>query len=106
MKVYGIKNCSSVKKALSYLEDKGINFDFLDIKKINESILNTWLKQRTFEDLINLKGMTARKLNLKSLDMDEKSLKQLVLSNLSLIKRPIIEYKDKILIGQEYLTKY
>lgn len=39
MKLYGIKNCNSVKKAMDALMQKGIVFDFIDIKKINQDIL-------------------------------------------------------------------
>lgn len=64
MKLYGIKNCNSVKKAMDVLTQKGIVFDFMDIKKINQDILYTWLKQKSFEELINTAGLTSKKLGL------------------------------------------
>ena len=64
MKLYGIKNCNSVKKAMDALTQKGIVFDFMDIKKINQDILYTWLKQKSFEELINTAGLTSKKLGL------------------------------------------
>lgn len=64
MKLYGIKNCGSVKKAMEFLKVKGVEFEFLDIKKIDEDILSSWLEKREIEDLPNFSGMSARKLNL------------------------------------------
>lgn len=101
MKIYGIKNCNSVKKSLEYF--KNVNYEFLDIKKIDENILNDWLKQKTLMELVNTKGITAKKLNINKDNISKiDDLKYIILQNLSIIKRPIIEYKNKIYIGKEY----
>lgn len=101
MKIYGIKNCNSVKKSLEYF--KNVNYEFLDIKKIDENILNDWLKQKTLIELVNTKGITAKKLNINKDNISKiDDLKYIILQNLSIIKRPIIEYKNKIYIGKEY----
>jgi len=105
LKLYGIKNCSSVKKAIEALKSKNMSFEFYDIKKIDVVILDSWLDKRTFQDLINTAGLSARKLNLtkdKILNFNKEELKNMILSNPSLIKRPLIEYKGKIYIGKEY----
>ena len=34
LQVFGIKNCNTVKKALSWLDGKKISYEFLDVKKI------------------------------------------------------------------------
>ncbi|MBM0636996.1 ArsC family transcriptional regulator [Campylobacter sp. VicNov18] len=105
MKLYGIKNCNSVKKAMDALNEKNLAFDFLDIKKIDKAILSAWLEKRSFQDLINTAGLTAKKLKLnkekiQALSHDE--LEKLVLQNPSCIKRPIINHEGKIYIGKEY----
>lgn len=105
MKVYGIKNCNSVKKALDALNQKGIDFEFLDIKKLDESILNIWLKQKSFQELINTTGTTAKKLGLnkeKLANLNKNELKSLILDNPSCIKRPVIMFKNRLYIGKEY----
>lgn len=105
MKLYGIKNCNSVKKAMDTLKQGGVEFDFLDIKKINSDILSVWLKQKSFEELINTAGLTAKKLGLnkeKIKSLTHKELEKLVLENPSCIKRPVIEYEQKIYLGKEY----
>ncbi|MCX2682787.1 ArsC family transcriptional regulator [Campylobacter sp. MIT 21-1685] len=105
MKMYGIKNCNSVQKAIQALNNKGFVFDFLDIKKLDEDTLNSWLEKRKVQDFINSGGMTARKLGLnkkKIEGLDENELKNLVLNNPSLIKRPVIFFEDVIFISKEY----
>ncbi len=105
MRLYGIKNCNSVKKVINILNKKGIEFDFSDIKKINEDILNLWLKQKSFYDLINTVGITAKKLGLskeKIANLSNSELKKIVLENPSCIKRPVIEKDGKIYTSKDY----
>ncbi|MDL0114196.1 ArsC family transcriptional regulator [Campylobacter felis] len=105
MKLYGIKNCGSVKKAMEFLKVKGVEFEFLDIKKIDEDILNSWLEKREIKDLPNLLGTSARKLNLNKEKMNalaKEELKKMILETPSLIKRPVIEYRGQIYIAKEY----
>lgn len=105
MKLYGIKNCGSVKKAMEFLKVKGVEFEFLDIKKIDEDILNFWLEKREIKDIPNLSDTSARKLNLNKDKMNalaKEDLKKMILETPSLIKRPVIEYKGQIYIAKEY----
>lgn len=105
MKVYGIKNCSSVKKGLDFLDAHGLKYEFLDIKKLDESTLNAWLKCRTMSEFLNLAGLTAKKIGLnkeKLASLSSESLKKLVLESPTLIKRPVIEENSQIYIGKEY----
>ncbi|TBR78107.1 ArsC family transcriptional regulator [Campylobacter novaezeelandiae] len=105
MNLYGIKNCNSVKKAMDFLVQKQLDFAFKDIKKIDNDILNSWVKKRNLKEFINLSGMSARKINLNKemlQTLSDEELFKLVLLNPSLIKRPVIEINNKILIGKDY----
>ena len=105
MKIYGIKSCSSVKKALAYLDTKGFEYEFKDIKKLDEPTLDAWLTQASLEKLINTAGATAKKLGLnkeKLASFDKAGLKKLILAHPSLIKRPVIEAFEALYIGKEY----
>lgn len=105
MKLYGIKNCNSVKKALDALDKKAFKFEFLDIKKLDINTLEFWLENKSFSELINSAGITAKKLGLnkeKITSLEPNKLKELILENPSCIKRPIIEKEGKIYIGKEY----
>lgn len=103
--LYGIKNCNSVKKAIDFLAQKQLDFAFKDIKKIDNDILNSWVKKRNLKEFINLSGMSARKINLNKemlQTLSDEELFKLVLLNPSLIKRPVIEINNKIFIGKDY----
>ncbi|MBK1974108.1 ArsC family transcriptional regulator, partial [Campylobacter sp. TTU-622] len=82
-----------------------LTFVFKDIKKIDNNILNLWLLKRNLNELINLSSTSARKLNLnkeKLQSLSKEELFNIVLLNPTLIKRPIIEINNEILIGKDY----
>ena len=101
--VYGIKNCSTVRKALNWLEDNGIEYKFHDYKKegVSSDKIGEWQKQVDWQSLINKKGTTWRKLEkeIQESIKNENSAVQLMQDNTSLIKRPIIEGPDSFLLG-------
>ena len=92
--VYGIPNCSTVKKARTWLEQNGIAYTFHDFKKlgIDEATLNMWLTQQPWEKLINRAGLTWRGLSeeTKAGVNDNTSAITLMQDKISLIKRPVL----------------
>ncbi len=107
MKVYGIKNCETVKKALNALEAKGIAYEFHDYKKlgVEEQKIKDWLKKTSLESLINKKGTTYKKLSdadKKALESEKTAIK-IMQSNTSAIKRPILEAKNQLIVGFDIL---
>jgi len=106
IRIYGIKTCSSVKKAIKFLKDNNINFEFIDFKAtpVNEEKIKEWLKQVDLNVLFNTRGRKYRDLKLKELNLNnEDKIKWMAKENL-LIKRPVIEYKDKVLVGLDLET--
>ena len=101
MIIYGIKNCDTVKKALTWLKNKNIDFEFHDYKTkgISEEKLQQWSKQKGWENLINRKGMTWRQLEEteKSKVTNEGEAIALMTRKTSVIKRPLIEQNGKVL---------
>lgn len=101
IKVYGIKNCDSVKKALSFFKKHDLAYELQDFKtkQISCDEVNHWLNQVDMKTLFNSRSTTYRNLKLKEMNLnDEEKLTWLCKENL-LIKRPVIDYKNKILIG-------
>jgi arsenate reductase (glutaredoxin) len=100
MKLYGIPNCNTVKKARDWLEAKAIAYEFHDFKKlgIDEATLNDWLKQQPWEKLVNRAGMTWRNLSdvEKAAVKDNASAIQLMMCKPSVIKRPVVVQANKI----------
>ncbi|MCE7863144.1 MAG: ArsC family reductase [Bacteroidetes bacterium CHB5] len=102
MIVYGIKNCNTVKNALDWLKKHRIEFEFHDYKKsgITTAKLTAWSKQVGWESLVNKRGLTWRQLDesIQAKITNEKAAIALMLEKNSVIKRPLIEEKDKVLL--------
>lgn len=64
MKLYGIINCNTVRKARNWLGDHQIEAPFRDFKKqgVCEELLGSWLKQVAWEKLDNRQSATWRQL--------------------------------------------
>ena len=103
MKLYGIPNCNTVKKARTWLTENGIAVPFHDFKKqgVSEELLKAWLKQVSWEKLVNRQGTTWRQLpdEAKAAVCDEASAIRLMLEKSSVIKRPVLEMEGKIILG-------
>lgn len=103
MKVYGIPNCNTVKKALDWLKENQIDFEFHNFKKlgITESKLKEWSDQLGWEALINKRGTTWKQLDpeVQNSITSEKSAFKLMEEKTSVIKRPIIEFNNRLLQG-------
>lgn len=101
MKLYGIPNCNTVKKARDWLDANNISYEFHDFKKqgIDEATINNWLTQYPSEKLINRAGLTWRGLDeaTKSGITDNASATALMQVKTSVIKRPILEKDQQIL---------
>ena len=98
IKVYGIKNCDTVKKALVYLNDCSIDYQFIDFRKnpISQQVLIKMVESVGWELLINKRSTTYR-----SLSEEEKSNinYELVLKLPTLIKRPVLVQDENIMVG-------
>ena len=98
IQVYGIKNCDTVKKALVYLNDHDVNYQFIDFRKnpISQQVLIKMVESVGWELLINKRSTTYR-----SLSEEEKSNinYELVLKLPTLIKRPVLVQDENIMVG-------
>ncbi|WP_021028619.1 ArsC family reductase [Comamonas sp. B-9] len=96
--VYGIPNCSTVKKARTWLEAQGVDHQFHDFKKagVPASHLTDWIAKASWEKLVNRQGTTWRKLdpNVQQAVTDADSASALMIANPSVIKRPVVEWAD------------
>ena len=101
MKLYGIPNCNTVKKARTWLDEKSIAYEFHDFKKqgIDEATIKQWLTQSTWDKLVNLAGMTWRNLSdaEKAAVTDNASATELMMTKTSVIKRPLLVQDSTLL---------
>ena len=100
--LYGIKNCDTVKQARNWLDDNGISHLFHDFRAngLNREKVGEWLSKVSGENLLNKRGTTWRKLDADSRKRAEgANLVDLLVENPTLIKRPVLEHKDQIMVG-------
>lgn len=96
--LYGIPNCDTVKKAKKLLEDNSIDFEFFNFKKEKPSKKQIKEWASFLGDLpVNKRGPTFRKIK-EAFEAGNKDQRiELILENLSSIKRPILEKNGKVL---------
>jgi arsenate reductase len=101
--LYGIKNCDTMKKARTWLDQHGVEYAFHDYKTagIERDRLERWCKKVGWETLLNRAGTTFRKLPDKDkAALDAKTAIALMLDQPSMIKRPILDLGGgKLLVG-------
>ena len=101
--VYGIPNCNTVKKAIDWLQQHDVEYTFHNYKKegVAKEKLENWIEMFGWEKLVNKKGTTWRKLPPEQQERieSEKEAIAFMMENPSVIRRPVIEKDNDLLIG-------
>lgn len=99
--IYGIKNCDTMKKAFAWLDAHGVAYAFVDYKKTGApDALAAWADKVAWEKLLNRAGTTFKKLpDADKADLDREKALALMRAQPSMIKRPVVEAKGKVLVG-------
>jgi Spx/MgsR family transcriptional regulator len=100
--LYGIPNCDTVKKARTWLDQRGIGYSFHDYKKagVDPARLSRWVDALGWEKVLNRAGTTFRKLPEEQREgLDRSRAIALMLAQPSCIKRPLVEHPGGLLLG-------
>ncbi len=100
--IYGIKNCDTMKKARTWLEEHDVAYDFHDYRAsgIDRAHLEKWTQEAGWETVLNRAGTTFRKLPDDAREnLDREKAIALMLEQPSMIKRPVVEADGKLLVG-------
>jgi len=100
--IYGIKNCDTMKKAMKWLTDNGVEYEFHDVRKqgLELSQIQSWVKELGWEILLNRRGQIWRKVDEKIRDnIDENSAIELMQQDAGIIKRPVLDLGSKRVVG-------
>lgn len=100
--IYGIKNCDTMKKARDWLDAHGVAYRFHDYKVsgIDRATLEGWARGVDWTVLLNRAGTTFRGLpDDRKTDLDEAKAVELMLSQPSMIKRPVLDLDGRLLVG-------
>ena len=101
-KVFGIKNCDTMKKAMNWLSENGVAYEFVDYKKagVAEANLPDWAARAGWEKLLNTRGLMWKKLSDEERSgVDEAKALKLMAQYPALIKRPVLDTGSKLLVG-------
>jgi len=98
----GLKSCDTCRKAKAWLASEGIEARFHDVRAdgLDVARLEHWIAVLGREVLINRRGTTWRGLGEveRAVD-DDAAAVALMLAHPAIIKRPVFEIGDKVLIG-------
>ena len=100
--IYGIKACDTMKKARTWLDEHGVAYDFHDYKAlgIDRARLERWVGEAGWETVLNRAGTTFRKLpDADKAGLDAQKAIGLMLAQPSMIKRPVLDLGDRLLVG-------
>ena len=94
--IYGIKSCSTMKKAFNKLDELGVSYEFHDYKKqgVEKETVQLWVNALGIDKVLNKRGTTWRKLTDEQKSEADASVDAaiaLLAENTSMIKRPIVE---------------
>ena len=101
LKIYGIKNCDSVRKAIKFLKTNDITYEFVDFREtpVDDATIRSWLKSTDIKTLFNTRGTTYRTLGLNALNLDDAQKQDWLAKENMLIKRPVITLDKYVIVG-------
>lgn len=100
--VHGLKNCDTCRKALKWLDEREIAYQFVDVRKdgVEEADISRWVKAVGWETLLNKRGTTWRGLDdTEKESADETTAAGLMATYPALIKRPVFEADGRVIVG-------
>ena len=102
IRIYGIKNCDTMKKARLWLESHKIAYEFVDDEQAGlvEAHLADWNRRAGWQALLNTRGLMWKKLSPEErADVDENKALALLARYPAMIKRPVLDTGTTLLVG-------
>ena len=100
--IYGLKSCSSCRKALAWFRAHGVEHEFSDLRAdgISVQTIERWADRVEWQALLNTRSLTWRRIP----ELDRQHLTRgaaiaLMLEHPTVIKRPVLESKERMVIG-------
>ncbi len=97
MKLYGLKNCDTCRKAHKFLKEKGIDVEFVDVRADGAPEADL----RRFLAAFGERSLNRRSATWRNLDGEERSGEPLALlvAHPALMKRPVIDDGNTLHLG-------
>jgi arsenate reductase len=107
LKLYGIKNCDTVKKACKYLSAYNVNYQFIDFRQnpLSVDVIKVWIESIGWDTLVNKRSTTYR--NLPDAQKNNITI-ELLIEQPTLIKRPVLVCGSTVVVGfkQEQYSQF
>jgi arsenate reductase (glutaredoxin) len=101
--IYGIENCDQVRKARQWLRARSVAHHFHDFRAdgLTPALLGRWMTHLPWDSLVNRRGLTWRQMSpqQRATVVDQASASELMLAMPTLVKRPVLEAGDRIVVG-------
>lgn len=102
--VYEKPTCTTCRKTIKVLNEKGINFNKINyyIQPLSKNKLKTLLKKMNLKpgDILRTREKIFKDLDLKNKKLNNDELIDLMIENPDLIQRPIVEKGDKAVLAR------
>ncbi|MCK5480553.1 MAG: ArsC family reductase [Gammaproteobacteria bacterium] len=100
--VFGIRNCDTIRKARRWLDGQGVEYSFHDVRSdgLSRTQLESWVKILGWENLLNRRGTSWRKLPQAVRDnINKRAAVKLMLEQPAMIKRPVLDLGNSMHLG-------
>jgi arsenate reductase len=102
--LYGIPNCDKCRAARKWFAGQGVEIPFHDLRAdgLDADLVDSWLKQLGFNNLINNRSKTWRDLPAATrAQLNAATARELILEHPTLIKRPLVDTGSSLLVGYD-----
>ena len=102
VQVYGIPNCETCKKALKWLQDSDITYEFINTKENppTREMIETWVNSLGFQSMRNTSGQSYRALGEVRNNWTNKEWIEAFAKDAMLLKRPLfVKDGTAVLVG-------
>lgn len=102
IRLYGFKTCDMVRNAMKWLDANNVAYEFFDYRKetLDPKVLEDWFARAGWEKVFNRNSTAFKELpESEKTDINAKRAKQLILGETNLIKRPVLDTGDELLLG-------
>lgn len=102
VRIFGIGSCDTCRQATKWLERHGVAFEYVDIRSdgLTDDVVSRWQSRANWEEMINKRSITWRKIPaVDRADLDAESSRHLILAYPTVLRRPVLELPDRLLLG-------
>lgn len=102
VRLYGFKSCDMVRNAMKWLDANGIAYEFFDYRResLDPKTVDDWFARAGWEHVFNRNSTTYKELpESEKAGIDKRRAKRMLLAETNLIKRPVLDTGDQLLLG-------